>query len=274
MRYGLFTCPYQRLSLEQAFSDAVQFGYDYIELWGGRPHAYAPDLLNGDLGSILNLIERYSIPVEIYTPEHNAYPFNYMIGSESQWEDAISYLDDALRCGKALGAEYTLISVGHSGFAPAEERRKRLIRSLCRLSDAAEQLDHRIIVESLTPMESDSCNTAEELSEVLDTVGSSVLYGMVDVVVPFVMGRNPADDIQRLGLRMAHLHLIDSDGRTEDHLLPGEGTMNLSSLMSDLRTIGYHGRATLELVTRYIDTPSDAAEKAIHSIKALCDPLF
>lgn len=43
MKYGLFTCPYQRLSLEKAFSDASVMGYDYIELWGGRPHAYAPE---------------------------------------------------------------------------------------------------------------------------------------------------------------------------------------------------------------------------------------
>ena len=57
MKYGLFTCPYQRLSLERAFSDASILGYDYIELWGGRPHAYAPDLLAGDLEAVLRLIE-------------------------------------------------------------------------------------------------------------------------------------------------------------------------------------------------------------------------
>ena len=36
---GLFTCGYQRYPLEQAFEDAGRFGYDYIELWGGYPHA-------------------------------------------------------------------------------------------------------------------------------------------------------------------------------------------------------------------------------------------
>ena len=99
MKYGLFTCPYQRLSLERAFSDASALGYDYIELWGGRPHAYAPDLLAGDLDAVLWLIDRFEMPVEIYTPEHNAYPFNYMAGSERQWEDAMDYLSAALRCG-------------------------------------------------------------------------------------------------------------------------------------------------------------------------------
>ena len=65
MKYGLFTCPYQRLSLERAFSDASILGYDYIELWGGRPHAYAPDLLAGDLEAVLRLIDRFEMPVEM-----------------------------------------------------------------------------------------------------------------------------------------------------------------------------------------------------------------
>ena len=47
MRLGMFTCGYQREPLEKAFADARQFGYDYIELWGGRPHAFAPDLKAG-----------------------------------------------------------------------------------------------------------------------------------------------------------------------------------------------------------------------------------
>ena len=80
MRWGLFTCPYQRLPLEQAFSDASAFGYDYVELWGGRPHAYPPDLLSGEIEMVRRLADEYHMPVEIYTPEHNAYPFNYMMG--------------------------------------------------------------------------------------------------------------------------------------------------------------------------------------------------
>ena len=44
LELGLFTSGYQRYPLEQAFEDASRFGYDYIELWGGYPHAYVEDL--------------------------------------------------------------------------------------------------------------------------------------------------------------------------------------------------------------------------------------
>ena len=41
--------------------DAKEYGYDYIELWGGRPHAYAPDLKAGDINEVRRLIEKYEI---------------------------------------------------------------------------------------------------------------------------------------------------------------------------------------------------------------------
>ena len=271
MKYGLFTCPYQRLSLEKAFSDASVMGYDYVELWGGRPHAYAPDLLDGDLDAVLRLIDRFEMPVEVYTPEHNAYPYNYMIGTERQWEDAMDYLSAALCCGRALGAKHTLISVGHSGFAPLQERRARLLKSLRQLSSEAERLDHPILLEPLTPMESDFCTCAEELLEILEELNSPFIQGMCDVVVPFVQHRNPADDIRLLGSRMAHLHLTDSDGITETHLLPGDGAMDLRGLLGELRTGIYDGSATLELVTHYIDTPSEAAFAAIRRIREMTE---
>ena len=86
MRLGLFTCGYQRYPLEKAFADAKRFGYDYIALWGGYPHAFVGDLKLKTAAHIRELIDKYDIPVECFTPEHNGYPYNYMMGDEIQWE--------------------------------------------------------------------------------------------------------------------------------------------------------------------------------------------
>lgn len=47
VKIGMFTSGYQRNPIEHIFMDAKRFGYDYIELWGGRPHAYPFDLKKG-----------------------------------------------------------------------------------------------------------------------------------------------------------------------------------------------------------------------------------
>ena len=93
MELGLFTCGYQRYPLEQAFEDAGRFGYDYIELWGGYPHAYVEDLSLTGVREVERLVQKYHIPVKCFTPEHNAYPFNYMTG------DALSGKSHRADCG-------------------------------------------------------------------------------------------------------------------------------------------------------------------------------
>lgn len=190
MELGMFTSGYQYYPLERAFADARRFGYDYIELWGGRPHAFAPDLARGELSGVLALIERHEMPVRVYTPEHNAYPYNYMLGSELQRADALDYLKLCLNMGKALGADHTLISTGHGGYtASRRELRSRLVRCLRELADHAESIGHTILLEALTPYETNVCTTAGELSETLEKVDSPALMGMCDVVPPWVIGQ-------------------------------------------------------------------------------------
>ena len=109
MKFGMFTSGYQRLPLEKCFTDAAQLGYDYIELWGGYPHAFAPDVIE-DYREIRRLQEHYGIPVPVYTPEHNAYPYNYMLGTEKQWRNCMAYLEVSVRAAGLIGAGQMLIS--------------------------------------------------------------------------------------------------------------------------------------------------------------------
>lgn len=250
MELGMFTSGYQYYPLERAFADARRFGYDYIELWGGRPHAFAPDLARGELSGVLALIERHEMPVRVYTPEHNAYPYNYMLGSELQRADALDYLKLCLNMGKALGADHTLISTGHGGYtASRRELRSRLVRCLRELADHAESIGHTILLEALTPYETNVCTTAGELSETLETVDSPALMGMCDVVPPWVIREPITNYLDQLGGRMAHLHLVDGDGNSDSHLIPGDGCIPLPELLEELEVRGYRGRATIELVT-------------------------
>lgn len=268
MRIGIFTSGYQRYSLEQAFQDGKRSGYDYVELWGGRPHAFPCDLKRGELGEVLRLIDKYELPVEVYTPEHNAYPYNYMMGSQVQWEDAMTYLETAMEMGKAIGAEYTLISAGHAGnTATAKEIRERLDRSLQRLSSFAEKIGHKILLESLTSFESNVCNSANDLAEILERINSPCLLGMCDVVVPYMRPEPVMDYFTKLGEKMAHLHLIDSDGSSETHVIPGDGVMPLAELLEEIKECGYRGRATIELVTAYMNEPSLYAKRAVNWVR-------
>ena len=87
------------------------------------------------------MIEVYEMPVHVYTPEHNAYPYNYMIGDSSQRKEAVDYLKTAIEMGKEMGAEYTLISTGHAENTISRRQiQERLVETLRELAEYAQQM--------------------------------------------------------------------------------------------------------------------------------------
>ena len=127
----------------------------------------------------------------------------------------------------------------------------------------------RFVLESLTCYESNLCTSAGELAQALDEVGSPALLGMCDVVPPAAAGEPVENYLDLLGDRLAHLHLVDSDGRSDSHLLPGDGALLLPELLRDLSDRGYRGRATIELVTAYLAEPALHARRALERVRAM-----
>lgn len=103
----------------------------------------------------------------------------------------------------------------------------------------------------------------------MEVINSPALLGMCDVVPPFVQQEDPADYVRALGKRMGHLHLVDNDGNSDTHLLPGDGVMPLRQILRDMRSAGYDGMATIELVTNYMSDPSYYAKLALERTKEL-----
>ncbi len=131
-----------------------------------RPHAYTYDLKAGAIHEVRRLIEKYEIPVRGFTPEHNAYPFNYMIGTEATRQESVEYLKTSMDMAKEMGADFTLISAGHSGYGTTyKEMWDRLVKTVRELADHAEKIQHKLIMETLTTYESNVIKNANDLQE-------------------------------------------------------------------------------------------------------------
>lgn len=268
MKLGMFTSGYLRNPLEHCFEDAKRFGYDYIELYGARPHAYAPDLKNGEIDRVKRLIDRYEIPIYGYTPEHNAYPYNFMIGSESQRRDAINYLKLCLDMTKELGADYMLISPANAGYlATYEEIWKRLLDTVRELADYAARKEIKLVVETLTPYETNVFKSANDYVELFKRIDNPYLKGMCDIVPPFVQQESIMGYLEKLGEKMYHMHIIDGENGTDSHIMPGDGTIPLPELFKELKYVGYDKTATIELVFNYMNEPRLYARRAINRVR-------
>ena len=270
LKVGMFTSGYQRNPLEHCFMDAKEYGYDYIELWGGRPHSYAPDLKAGDINEVRRLIEKYEMPVLGYTPEHNAYPYNYMIGSEAQRRDAIDYLKLSLEMAKEMGAEFVLTSPANGGYlATYDQLWSRLEKNIQELGDYAAKLEIKLVVEALTPYESNFFTRANDLVELFRRVDNPYVVGMCDIVPPFVQHESIMAYFDKLGNKMDHMHIIDGENGSDTHLIPGEGNIPIKEMLYEMKRIGYDKTATLELVTNYINEPRFYAKRAIDNMREL-----
>ncbi|RDU23845.1 fructoselysine 3-epimerase [Anaerosacchariphilus polymeriproducens] len=268
MLLGMFTSGYQRNPLEHCFEDAKRFGYDFIELWGGRPHAYAPDLKAGEIEEVKRLIDKYEMPVLGYTPEHNAYPYNFMIGTELQRQDAVAYLKICLDMAKEMNSEFMLISTAHAGYlATYEEIWERLRTTIRELTDYAEKTGVKLIVEPLTPYETNVIKNANDLMELFKQIDSPFLVGMCDIVAPFVQHESIMAYIEKLGKKIHHMHIIDGEQGTENHIVPGDGAIPLPELFKELKESGYEKTVTLELVTGYINEPRLYTRRVIDTIR-------
>ena len=270
LKVGMFTSGYQRNPLEHCFMNAKEYGYDYIELWGGRPHAYAPDLKAGDINEVRRLIEKYEMPVLGYTPEHNAYPYNYMIGSEAQRRDAVDYLKLSLEMAKEMGAEFVLTSPANGGYlATYDQLWSRLEKNIQELGDYAAKLEIKLVVEALTPYESNFFTRANDLVELFRRVDNPYVVGMCDIVPPFVQHESIMAYFDKLGNKMDHMHIIDGENGSDTHLIPGEGNIPIKEMLYEMKRIGYDKTATLELVTNYINEPRFYAKRAIDNMREL-----
>ena len=270
LKVGMFTSGYQRNPLEHCFMDAKEYGYDYIELWGGRPHAYAPDLKAGDINEVRRLIEKYEMPVLGYTPEHNAYPYNYMIGSEAQRRDAVDYLKLSLEMAKEMGAEFVLTSPANGGYlATYDQLWSRLEKNIQELGDYAAKLEIKLVVEALTPYESNYFTRANDLVELFRRVDNPYVVGMCDIVPPFVQHESIMAYFDKLGNKMDHMHIIDGENGSDTHMIPGEGNIPIKEMLYEMKRIGYDKTATLELVTNYINEPRFYAKRAIDNMREL-----
>jgi protein FrlC len=270
MKIGMFTFSYMRLPIERAFEDANRFGYDGIEIWGGRPHAYSFDLVKGGIQELKELSSEYSLPIIGYTPEMNMYPYNMMLGSEAMRQDSIEYVKLSMDVAKEMEAGFTLISAGHAGYEPTRKQYwPRLIKNLRELSKHAENIGSDLVLEPLTKYESNVIVTCNDLVEALDEIGSDNLIGMCDICPPFCNREPIMTYFKKLGGRIRHMHIVDSDGHSETHMMPGEGIIPLQQLFHEIESVNYNGYCTIELVSAYINEPSLGSALAIRRVKEL-----
>lgn len=270
MKHAFLSVTYKRYPLEKAFAAAREFGYDGVEIYGGRPHAYAFDYDEQLRADILGLIDKYEVEVPMVTPELLFYPYNLGSTDPKTAEETLTYLKKTIDMAAGIGCPRIQTAFGHGGFGI---RRKTLIdhcaEMIKRLSDHCQARGVTIILEDVTVMESNTVVFLDDLLEIMEKADSPWVKAMLDISTPVIHWETFTDSFEMLGDRLDYIHFIDCDGQGYHHYPVGEGKLPLEALAKVILAHGYDGWLSTEIVSPYYADPDLYIGRELGRVKAL-----
>ena len=277
MKFSFLTYQFCRFGLEHSFKMAQEYGFEGVEVWGGRPHAYAHDMGREEIQAILGWKKQYGVEISMFTPEILAYPYSLTSSMEKERRETIEYLLKSVETAARLGTGKMQITAKHPGYGVKRETVWGYLEEgasiLCR---RAGELGVDIILESLSPSEGNTITCVDDILQLQERVKSPALCAMIDMVPPFIANEPYSDYLERLGTSMKYVHICNGDGTTEFHMQldDRDGVIPVADFFRILKRYGYDGWCSLELLNPYFRDPElylSQAERTIRRIREELD---
>jgi fructoselysine 3-epimerase len=272
MNIGLSSFLFFYYSLGDAIRKTAEAGYDAIDIWGGRPHAYRKDLAPDELRELNTLLDQHHLRVSSFIPAQFRYPTSLCSCNETIRQDSVAYILDAIETAAALRAPVVSVCPGHTLYGQSKKDAwGRLEESLGVICQRARQHGLRIALEPADAYETDLMNTIAEAMVMVDEMALPELGIVLDSGHVNLTQESFAQAIQSAGPRLFHVHVADNQGQRDQHLVPGDGTCNFKEMITHLRSAGYTGTLSAELSWDYILDPEPPARAAARRMRAYLD---
>lgn len=256
MKTCIFSYMFRYYPLKKAFEISQKCGFDGIEIWGGRPHAYPYDMDSEKIREIKHLSRDYHLEIPVYSPEVMNYQYNLCSFLPRERQETIDYLKRAIEISAELGARSMLCPFDHAGYGrDMREVRKILTDEICELGEYAEKYGVRLMLEAVTLKESNVVYRLEDILQLLDAAGSEYVTSMIDFA-PIAQNEEPLEDYMlALGDKLDHVHFIDADRLGMHHYNIGEANLPMDMMLKVLKKHHYDRYICVELIWPYIKDP-------------------
>jgi protein FrlC len=261
---------YLNYPLTEAIRRISQAGYDGIDIWGGRPHAYRRDLRQFEIEELKGLLESFNLGVASFIPAQFRYPTCLCSNNEIIRQDSVAYIQDSIQTAFALGAPIVSVCPGHSLFGQAEVDAWRSLRnSLDEICRFAMPYNIQIAIEPADRYETDLIQTISEALRMINGLDHDNLGVVLDTGHAHVVGESAVDALAAAQDRLFHIHIDDNLGLRDQHLVPGRGSFDFTAFFKALEKSGYQGYLGVELGWDDTPDPDSAALQTLRYIKSL-----
>jgi protein FrlC len=270
LKLSLSSFVYFNFPLAEAIRRTAAAGYDGIDIWGGRPHAYAGDLTERDLSDLRALLRTEGLEIASFIPAQFRYPTSLCSPNDTVHQESIRYIQASVETAAALGAPVVSVCPGHTLYGQTvEDGLHRLSESLWHITEFASRHGIRVAIEPADPYETDLLQDCAQTLAFTKRLAFDGLGVLLDTGHEHVVGASACEAIQLLGDKLYHIHIDDNHGQRDQHLVPGEGSFDFRSFLQALRAVGYEGFLGAELSWDYTIDPDPAVQRTAEKMREL-----
>ncbi|MEA5001876.1 MAG: sugar phosphate isomerase/epimerase family protein [Christensenella sp.] len=267
---ALSNYPYYKHSTQYTLASMQKLGANAIELYCCEPHFHIDDVKLPEVAAMKNQLKKRNMFPICLTPEQVKYPINIAATNPFARKRSIETYVKVLQCAHELESPTVQF---HAGYALLDENRdivwQRSLESLTYLSRIAEGYGITIVMESAHRL-CTILNSSADVEKMVKQVDSPNLKGMIDTLCLIYCSEDIDTAIKNIGVEdLRHIHFSDCYvEKPKEHLVPGEGTMDLDHVIDALDKIDYKGYITLELLSPHEYNPERATKAGADWLRA------
>ena len=272
MIIGYSTNAFVKFSLFEAVEKIAQLGFRGVEIMCDRPHLYPPDYGEEKLVRLKSLINQRGLKVTNLNSftlfaVGDTYLPSWIEPQEERREIRIQHTLHCLELADFFSCKNISVPPGGPLTNMARKEAMSLFhQGLARVAPLAEDLGVKILVE---PEPDLLMENTREFNEFIKGVESPAVGLNFDIGHFFCAGEDPSAAFEELFEWIGHVHLEDiSVTRVHNHLILGQGAIQLSEVIKTMIRLGYQGDVSLELYP-YVDTPEEAGRQSLAYLRSL-----
>lgn len=185
-------------------------------------------------------------------------PFSTAIADDSRRQRALNEAEAALAVANTIPYKYLVLHLGlPDAWKPdaSDNNRDAARRSIEALHEAAQKVGVRLALEVIP----NKVSTPDALVALIENDLEGVDVGIcMDVGHAFMMG-DLADAIETCSGHLVTTHLHDNKRKSDDHLAPGEGSIDWPAALMSLQKVGYDDAWMFEVANT--STPAEVLAK-------------
>ena len=237
-----------RLSREH-LAEVARHGFETVEIYATRTHfdyhdPAAADALGTWLDATQLSIHAVHAPTTVsYSGGQWGETLSLAAADETRRQRAVAETITSLGLASVVPFQFLVVHLGVPSLEPAANSRGAVARSLEAIADAAAAVNVTLALELIPNALSTPAQLVHWLEDDLD-LGRAGLC--LDVGHAHIVG-DVVEAVETCSGHILTTHVHDNRGQRDDHLLPGQGSIDWDAVMLAFQKVGYDGSWIFEL---------------------------